>query len=211
MDRKFEWFCGTNSFYTDDSLGWFSDVRNNTCLVDGLVTIPHAAFLLLSSLILLVLGCFTSYRRVHTKYLLVYPGHSLRWLVSVLLLVIVLASIGEGIMTDQTYQAWRQPTQPHLYIHAIVAFVAVGISLVYYHHMELWQLPAMSVLLLAYWLLSLGAEVLRLLSLEYQRQININIVIFDLTVIKLAIYLVLTLVEANVIRTKVRDFRLVQF
>ena len=203
MDPKWEWFCGQNSSFIEGSFDWYGDFRNNTCLIDGLVTIPHAAFLLLASLILLVLGCFSSYRRVHTKYLLVYPGHSLRWLVSILLLVIILASIGEGIMTDETYQAWKQPTQPHLYIHGIVAFVAVVISLVYYHHMELWQISAMSEVLLVYWVFSLGAEILRMLSLECQNLITVNTVIFDLTIIKLAIYLVLILLEVNVIRTKV--------
>ncbi|XP_038066901.1 ATP-binding cassette sub-family C member 9-like [Patiria miniata] len=202
MDSRWEWLCGVNSSYIEEPLDWYDDVRNNTCFVDGLVTIPHATFLLLSSLILLVLGCCTSYRRVHTKYLLVYPGHSLRWLVSVLLLVLIVASIGEGIMTDETYQAWKQPTQPHLYIHSIVAFVAVGISLVYYHHMELWQVPAMSGVLLVYWLFSLSNEVLRMLSLEYQGYIDVHVVVFDLTLIKLAIYLVLVLIEFNVIRTK---------
>ncbi|XP_038067008.1 ATP-binding cassette sub-family C member 9-like [Patiria miniata] len=202
MDEKWEWFCGVNSSYIEEPLDWYDDVRNNTCFVDGLVTIPHAAFLLLSSLILLVLGCCTSYRRVHTKYLLVYPGHSLRWLVSVLLLVMIIASIGEGIMTDETYQAWKQPTQPHLYIHSIVAFVAVGVSLIYYHHMELWQVPAMSGVLLVYWLFSLFNEVLRILSLEYQHEVDVHIVIFDVTLIKLVGYIVLILIEANVIRTK---------
>ena len=203
MDTKWEWFCGINSSYTVESLEFYGNVYNNTCLIDGLVTIPHTAFLLLASVVLLVVGCFTSYRRVHTKYLLVYPGHSLRWLVSVLLLIIILASIGEGIMTDETYQAWKQPTQPHLYIHSIVAFVAVVISLVYYHHMELWQLPAMSVLLLVYWVFSLGNEVLRMLNLGLQEDVDVHVVIFDLTLIKLAIYSVLIVLEMNVIREKV--------
>ncbi|XP_022081586.1 ATP-binding cassette sub-family C member 9-like [Acanthaster planci] len=203
MDAKWEWLCGVNSSYITESQDrWYEDIRNNTCKVDGLVTIPHAAFLLLSSVVLLVLGCCTSYRRIHTKYLLIYPGHSLRWLISVLLLVVILASIGEGIMTDETYRAWSQPTQPHLYIHSIVAFVAVVMSLVYYQHMELWQVPTMSILLLVYWVFTLCNEVLRILSLEYQGHIDVNVVIFDLTIIKLAIYLVLILVELNVIRTK---------
>ena len=205
MDPKWEWFCGINSSYTEESLDWYDDVHNNTCLVDGVVTIPHAIFLILSSLILLVIGCCTGYRRVHTKYLLVYPGHSIRWLVSVLLLVLILASIGEGIMTDETYQVLHQPTQPHLYIHSITAFVAVIVSLVLYHHSELWKLPSMSLLLFVYWVCSLGVEIFRLLSLEYQEQMDVHIIIFDLTIIKIAIYVTLVLLEANVIRAEVNS------
>ncbi|XP_038068619.1 ATP-binding cassette sub-family C member 9-like [Patiria miniata] len=201
MAVNWEWLCGLNYSYIED------DFHSNTCLVDGLVAIPHAAFLLLSSLILLVLGCCTSYRRVHTNYLLVYPGHSLRWLVSVLLLVLIIASIGEGIMTDETYQAWKQPTQPHLYIHSIVAFVAVGVSLIYYHHMELWQTPAMSVLLMVYWIFSLICEVVRILNLQLQNDINVHVLLFDLTIIKLAIYALFIFLEMNVIRTKLCGYR----
>ena len=203
MDTNWEWFCGINSSYTGDSLDWYADERNNTCLVDGVMTIHHGSFLILHSIVLLVIGCCTGYRRVHTKYLLVYPGHSLRWLVSVLLLVLILASIGEGIMTDETYQALHQPTQPHLYIHSITGFVAVMVSLVFYHHIELWQLPAMSFLLFVYWVCSLGVEIFRLLGLEYQQQIDIHVLLFDLTIVKLVIYAVLVLIEANVIRSKV--------
>ena len=204
MGVKLGWLCGVNSSYVEEwHKDWYGDFRNNTCLVNGLAIFPHAAFLVLSSLVLLVLGCCTSYRKIHTKYLLVYPGHSLRWLVLVLLLVMIIASIGEGIMTDETYQAWKQPTQPHLYIHSIVAFVAVVMSLVYYHHMELWKIPVMSVLLLLYWLSSLFFEVLRVLSLQFQGHINVHDLIFDLTVIKIVIYSIAVIFEINVIMTKV--------
>ena len=203
MDSKWEWFCGVNSSYMDESMDWYDDFRNNTCLVNGLGTIPHAAFLLLSSLVLLLVGCCTGYRRIHTKYLLVYPGHSVRWLLTILLLVLVLASIGEGVMTDETYQAWQQPSQPHLYVPSIVAFLAVAMSLVYYHHMELWQLPSMSLLLFLYWLFSLCNEVVRMVALSRDDAAHVNLIIFDLTLMKLAIYVVLCLLEANVIREKV--------
>ncbi|XP_033647324.1 ATP-binding cassette sub-family C member 9-like [Asterias rubens] len=200
MDEKWEWFCGRNSVYIDNGQGWFDDVRNNTCLLDGVAALPHGVFLLVHSILLLFIGCCTN-RRVYTRYLLVYPGHSLRWLLSALLLVLILASAGEGAMTDDTYK--EQPTQPHLYVHSIVAFVAVVSSLVYYHHMEQWQLPGMSVVLLVYWTCCAGVEIFRLMSLTYQEEDDIQRLIFDLTIVKLVIYLVLLCIEANIIRTKV--------
>ncbi len=202
MDTQWEWFCGINSSYTEESLH-YDNVRNNTCLVNGVASISHGIFLILFSLILLVVGCCTGYRKVHTKHLLVYPGHSIRWLISALLLVILLASIGGGVMTDETYQVLDQPTQPHLYVHSVLSFVAVLVSLIYYHHMEVWQIPMMSPLLLLYWFSSLGHDIFRLLSLEYQNQVDVNIVLFDLTIIKILIYFFLLAVELNVIRTKV--------
>ncbi len=132
-----------------------------------------------------------------------YPGHSIRWLISALLLVILLASIGEGVMTDETYKVLDQPTQPHLYVHSVLSFIAVLVSLIYYHHMEVWQIPMMSPLLFLYWLTSLGDDIFRLLSLEYQNLVDVNIVPFDLTIIKIIIYFFLLVVELNVIRTKV--------
>lgn len=201
MDEKWEWFCGRNSVYTGIDSGWFDDVRNDTCFVDGVVALPHSVFLIILSILLFLIGCCTRYRRVHTKYLLVYPGHSLRWLIAVLLLVLILASVGEGVLTDGTYK--EQPTQLHLYVHSIVAFAAVVMSLVYYHHMELWQLSGMSVVLLVYWGCSAGVEIFRLVSLTYQEEDDVKNLIFDLTIIKLIIYLVLLAIEANVIRIKV--------
>ena len=106
-------------------------------------------------------------------------------------------------MTDETYQVLNQPTQPHLYVHSVLSFIAVLVSLIYYHHMELWQIPIMSPLLFLYWLSSLGHEIFCVLSLEYQNQDNVNIVLFDLTVIKIVIYFFLMIVELNVIRTEV--------
>ncbi|XP_033648066.1 ATP-binding cassette sub-family C member 9-like [Asterias rubens] len=202
MDPEWEWFCGINSSYTNESLDWYHNVRNNTCLVNGVGSISHGIFIILFSLILLVVGCCTKYRQVNTKHLLVYPGHSIRWLISALLSVILLASIGEGVMTDETYQVLNQPTQPHLYVHSVLSFIAVLVSLIYYHHMELWQIPIMSPLLFLYWLSSLGHEIFRVLSLEYQNQDDVNIVLFDLTVIKIVIYFFLMIIELNVIRTE---------
>ncbi|XP_071784198.1 ATP-binding cassette sub-family C member 9-like isoform X1 [Asterias amurensis] len=202
MDPEWEWFCGINSSYTNESLDWYDNVRNNTCLVNGVGSISHGIFLILFSLILLVVGCCTKYRQVNTKHLLVYPGHSIRWLISALLLVIILASIGEGVMTDETYQVLNQPTQPHLYVHSVLSFIAVLVSLIYYHHMELWQIPIMSLLMFLFWICSLASDVIRILSLEFQEQSDVHILIFDITIIKIAMYVVLILVEANVIRKK---------
>ncbi|XP_038059425.1 ATP-binding cassette sub-family C member 9-like [Patiria miniata] len=192
LDPQWEWFCGRNSSDLSRSSG---DWLGNTCFVDGLSVLPHAAFLVLSSLLLLVLGCCSGYRKIHTRYLIMHPGHELRWLLGAVTILVFGASIGEGILTDETYRAFGQATQPHLYIYGSTAFLASILALIYYHHMELWQSPAMSLLLLVYWLAAAGGEGIRMASLEYQKQIDFNVVRFDITVLLLVCFGLLFLIE----------------
>ncbi|XP_071805798.1 ATP-binding cassette sub-family C member 9-like [Asterias amurensis] len=196
VTEEWEWFCGRNTSYLNTPL---DEWVNNTCFINGVSLLPHAGFIALSSLLLFVFGCCSSYRKIKTKYILTFPGHSLRWIVSILTLLLLGASIGEGVLTDETYKAWQQPTQPHLYMHGAGAFLACVFSLIYYHHMELWQAPFMSFLLLGYWATAAGGEALRMSNLVYQNQIDFNVLRFDLTVALLVCFGLLFLIEVYVI------------
>ena len=191
VDPMWEWFCGVNSSDLSSSGDWLQ----NSCFVDALSVLPHAAFVVVASLVLLVLGCCTAYGKIHTKYLLMYPGHELRWLLGFLLIILCSASIGEGVLTDQTYQAVGRGSQPHLYVPGAAALVACLLSLVFYHHMELWQAPALSVVLLGYWLAAAGAEALRMTSLDRQGLVDFSLVRVDITVVLLVSFGLLLMVE----------------
>ncbi|XP_038076863.1 ATP-binding cassette sub-family C member 9-like [Patiria miniata] len=208
MYGKWEWFCGTNStdMNHDDLDVWIGD----SCLVHGVSTIPHISFIVVFSLALVLLRCFQN--KVNADYLGVglavcSPGNrlhdSVRWLIGLGSLIVLAAAIGEGVLTDETYRAWQQSTQPHYYAPSAAAFIAMVLSLVYYHHMELWQIPSMSILLLIYWILALIGESLRLANLQNQELVDVQVFRFDLTVIMLVFYSALLLLEINLVRIKV--------
>ena len=201
MFEEWEWFCGkNNSDLTKDPSAWTS----NTCFVNGLTALLHAAFLVVFSMVLLLVVCFSkSLRSIKTKYLLLYPGHTGRWLVSLASLLVLAATTGEGVITDGMYRAWHHPTQPHLYVPGAISFVAMVLSLIYNHHMELWQTPSMAILLGCYWALALAGEGIRLVNLRLQNQIDVHVLRFDLTMVMLIFFGALFLNEVNLMRIKV--------
>ena len=204
-NQGWQWLCGLNS--TDlDSSGGFNLVNghDNTCFVNALDFIPHLGFILLSTIVLL-LGCCTCLNKVQrSKYLIRFPGHSATWVVSILLLLLLLASLAEGILTNETYiQSWGI-TQPHLYAPSVCALVSVIVSLVYYHQMEVWQVGGMAFLLLFYYAAAALTEIGRLINLLELDQGSVEITRFDLVVLKLICFVVLLTLELNIIRIKVR-------
>ncbi|XP_038076866.1 ATP-binding cassette sub-family C member 9-like [Patiria miniata] len=202
MYEEWEWFCGNNNTYLSTDLS--SEWVGNTCFINGLALLPHVAFIFFFALALFELGCVCNNRkRGKTKYVLCYPGHTVRWLVSLASLLVLAAAIGEGVLTDETYRAWQQSTQPHYYAPSAAAFIAMVLSLVYYHHMELWQIPSMSILLLIYWVLALIGESLQLADLKHHDIVDVTVLRFDLTVLMVIAYGILLLNELNLIRIKV--------
>ncbi|XP_022102345.1 ATP-binding cassette sub-family C member 8-like [Acanthaster planci] len=202
MYEEWQWFCGTNN--SDLSVDLSAEWIGNTCFINGLAVLPHLAFIIFSALALFLLGFCCKYRDLpKTNYLLCYPGHSVKWLVGILSLAVLAAAIGEGVLTDETYRVWQYSTRPHYYVPSAAAFVAMLMSLVYYHHMEKWQLPVMSVPLLCYWILALVGEVLRLVNLGQHNIIDFTVLRFDVTVLMVIAYFILLLNAMNLIRIKV--------
>ncbi|XP_038076865.1 ATP-binding cassette sub-family C member 9-like [Patiria miniata] len=202
MYEEWKWFCGANN--TDLSTDLSSEWVGNTCFINGLAFLPHVTFIIVFALALFLLGCVCSYRkRGNTKYVLCYPGHTVRWLVSLGSLFVLAAAIGEGFMTDETYRAWQHSTQPHYYAPGAAAFLAMFLSLIYNHQMELWQIPSMSILLMIYWVLALIGESLQLADLKHHNIVDVTVLRFDLTVLKVIAYGILLLNEINLIRIKV--------
>ncbi|XP_072021148.1 ATP-binding cassette sub-family C member 9-like [Amphiura filiformis] len=171
-----------------------------------LVTASQAVFLLVFSLTLFILGRRTKRDHPHSGYFIRYPGHRIKWLFTALLAFVLLTSIGEGILTDETYRANGYTTQPHLYIPAILALALLGFSLACYQVMETRQLPSMAFLLVTYWAVSIMAEAQQLMSIMRlidDGQALMEVMRFDLILCRLIFYSVLLVVELNAIRVKV--------
>ena len=115
VSEGWQWLCGLNSTDLDISGGFnLVNGHDNTCFVNALDFIPHLGFILLSTIVLL--GCCTCLNKVkRSEYLIRFPGHSARWLVSILLLLLLLVSLAEGILTNETYiQSWVFHQDPNL-------------------------------------------------------------------------------------------------
>lgn len=209
---KWEWFCGVNSTDLDSFIDftWEEDqVLNNTCLVDAFVAAPQAISILVFSVFLLLLK-LSCYRIRSSRYLLRYPGHSFKWLITSLLFVVLIASIGEGILTDESYPSSSYGTQPHFYIAPSTAFIGLALSLTFYQMMEVWDAPYMVFLLILYFAVSVAAETSQLLNLLYQQDDILNagqsltaIMKFDLVLVRLTFYSLLLLLDLNLVRAKV--------
>lgn len=215
-----QWICGwenSTDLTSFKDFNWDSrdQVLNNTCLIDAFVAAQQTTSILILSAILLVLGFCTNHRtRAESKYLIRYPGHCLKWLVTLVLLIVLLASVGEGVLTDNTYRANDFATQPHLYIAPVTAFLGLSLTLVYYHTMEVWNAPRMALPLIAYWVTSMAAEASQLINLLYRQKDGtlrggddsvslVGLMKFDLVLCRLILYGMLLLMDLNVVRKKV--------
>ena len=203
MDPMWEWYCGKNSSFIEGSPNYIEKGINNTCFINGLALLPHAAFTVLSSIILFAVAVCSSYRGYNTKYILYFPGHTIRWVVSLLFMIVLITSIGEGILSDGTYQALDLGTQPHLYVGAIATLLTTILSIVFYHHMELWELAGMDFLLLFYWVLGVLVEGLRVINLYEAGLAEFTVVRFDISVLSILVYFIFIIIDLNVIRVRV--------
>ncbi len=223
LEKTWTSFCGTpNSCHEVDSYSnWTKvcDLTTSTCGVNSkvawtqatdnyginsLIAGIHSMWFLLFCLSLGFIGWGRG--RPHGRYLLRYPGHCLKWIITFFLGMVLLASIAEGVLTDATYRATGYTTQLHLYIPAIITLLSLGASLAFYHMMEVWRIPKMAFVLVTYWMASMAADIQQLLSLvnlNMNGQSVTDLMRFNLILCRLAFYFVLLIVELNLIRQKV--------
>ncbi|XP_070558784.1 ATP-binding cassette sub-family C member 9-like [Ptychodera flava] len=160
----------------------------------------HLCFLLLLSLVLIILGCFTALQNCSSKMLIPYPGHKRKWIMSSLLILVLLCGVGEGVLTDLTRNS---VTQPHLYVPQSCAMLCGLISLVYYNYLEYWNRPHLTWLLFLYWPTAVAIDVVRLI--KQTEEIGFDITIMRQVVILtcIVIYGCMLCLEVNLIRTKI--------
>ncbi|XP_072038843.1 ATP-binding cassette sub-family C member 9-like [Amphiura filiformis] len=201
--ESFDWFCGVNSTHSLDNFDWtVNGTLENDCFTNLIYTVPHIIFTFLASLVLVVYGCCTRLRKIKHTYLLRYPGHTLFWLTYVLLLLLLICSVGEGILTDIDVHV-DYPTQPQLYIPACTAVIAGLLALIYYNQMELWDVSSMIWLLFLYWVTALAVEIVRFLNMYLDDEIGLEILRFDVNIAAIVLYSVFILLALHVIRIKV--------
>lgn len=202
--EKFNWFCGKDN-ETLTSFEWdVNDTMHNACFADLVYTAPHALFIVLGSLILLVVGCCTSMRKKHPSYLIPFPGHKALWVLYIPFLFGLMCSVGEGAITDlEVYK--NVATQPRLYLTGVCSMVGGMIALMYYHHMEVWNKLSMAWLLLIYWATALAAEGVRFVNLydHDADSINIELMRVDINILMLVTYSLFTLITLYLIVCKV--------
>ena len=167
-------------------------VLANECFLDGLALQPHILFMLVSVPILIAwnkshIGSIDPKTWVH------FPGHDVRWILTLLLAITNILEIGEGIISNTLYQG----THLHLFIPHVLALLGAVASIVYYHNVEMWNSPRFLVLLDLYWCFSIAVKALKLVHL-LDRGLSVQHVRFNLTVTVLVIYICLLINELYV-------------
>ncbi|XP_070559244.1 ATP-binding cassette sub-family C member 9-like isoform X2 [Ptychodera flava] len=186
---------------------WILDVVDNAThcrqsqqSLDAFYCGIHLCFLLLLCSVLIIFGCFTSLRSYSSNTLLPYPGHKRKWILSIFLILVLLCDVGEGILTDLT----RNPeTQPHLYVPQLCALLSGLISLVYYNHVEYWNRPHLTWLLVLYWPFAIATDVVRLIKQTDEVGFYPSIMRLYIVVSCIIVYICLLFLEVNVVRTKI--------
>ncbi|EAW96452.1 ATP binding cassette subfamily C member 9 [Homo sapiens] len=127
-------FCGNNisSYNINDG------VLQNSCFVDALNLVPHVFLLFITFPILFIgWGSQSSKVQIHHNTWLHFPGHNLRWILTFALLFVHVCEIAEGIVSDSR----RESRHLHLFMPAVMGFVATTTSIVYYHNIETSNFP----------------------------------------------------------------------
>uniref|UniRef100_A0A8C9EV16 ABCC9 n=1 Tax=Pavo cristatus TaxID=9049 RepID=A0A8C9EV16_PAVCR len=88
-------------------------------------------------------GSQSSKVQIHHNTWLHFPGHNLRWILTFTLLFVHVCEIAEGIVSDTQMKSRHL----HLFLPAIMGFVAATVSIVYYHNIETSNFPKMEILM----------------------------------------------------------------
>ena len=212
MSPFWSWFCGERRILevneTTIIQRWHPNISvtaDDECVVNFLSTCPHILFLLVSTIFLLSLSC-TTYKDIKCVYLRKFSCHTFRWVLLLIFALICVCAIAEGVLTDLTYRT-NFTTQPHLYLPACFALLAVIFSLVYYHHCEVWQAPRLSWMPLLYWFLAFSGEILKLISFHANIPEDGNKLIYifryDIIIISALVYFTMMVLEFVVLCSKV--------
>ena len=188
--------------YTDNmAVTWCSesglevrvDGELTSCFIDTLLLIPTAivVFILLPALVIILRGKSEVFGHscVRFKY------HSLRWLLTILLLLCYLAKIGEGFM----YQEKISSTPLHLYLPNMLSFICLILVSIYYDIIEVGQISPVKKLtiIFMFWLSSVIVWTIKFVQLyqvggPYDIRLYTNLCI-------LVFYTLLLIIERRVI------------
>ncbi|XP_007437455.1 ATP-binding cassette sub-family C member 9 [Python bivittatus] len=188
-------FCGNDNPSAYNISAGF--VRN-VCFLDALNLVPHVFLLFITFPILFIgWGSQSSKVQIHHNTWLHFPGHNLRWILTFTLLFVHVCEIGEGIVSD----AKLQTRHLHLFLPAIMGFVAATTSIVYYHNIETSNFPKLLLALFLYWIMAFVTKTIKLVR-YCQDEIYFGQLRFCITGTMVVLYGLLMAVEINVIRIR---------
>nr|XP_007966073.2 ATP-binding cassette sub-family C member 9 isoform X2 [Chlorocebus sabaeus] len=187
-------FCGNNisSYNINDG------VLQNSCFVDALNLVPHVFLLFITFPILFIgWGSQSSKVQIHHNTWLHFPGHNLRWILTFALLFVHVCEIAEGIVSDSR----RESRHLHLFMPAVMGFVATTTSIVYYHNIETSNFPKLLLALFLYWVMAFITKTIKLVK-YCQSGLDISDLRFCITGMMVILNGLLMAVEINVIRVR---------
>ncbi|XP_074258981.1 ATP-binding cassette sub-family C member 9 isoform X3 [Saimiri boliviensis] len=187
-------FCGNNitSYNINDG------VLQNSCFVDALNLVPHVFLLFITFPILFIgWGSQSSKVQIHHNTWLHFPGHNLRWILTFALLFVHVCEIAEGIVSDSR----RESRHLHLFMPAVMGFVATTTSIVYYHNIETSNFPKLLLALFLYWVMAFITKTIKLVK-YCQSGLGISDLRFCITGMMVILNGLLMAVEINVIRVR---------
>ena len=190
-------FCGPGDTLTvNRSLGR-PNILDNECFLDGLEFVPHVLLFLITLPVVILLS--KSRNEVKGGPWVHFPGHTVRWIFTLILMVIHLCEIGEGVIAEFRDEG----PHLHLYLTHCVALIGCIVSIIYYTSIETWNSPRLLLALLIYWIGALTIKCMKLVSL-FKKGLSVNFVRFNFTWDVVILYTILLLVELNVLRKLVR-------
>ncbi|KAM8974245.1 ATP-binding cassette sub-family C member 9 isoform 2-T2 [Pelodytes ibericus] len=188
-------FCGSN---TNTSYNVNKGVLNNFCFLDALNLVPHVFLLFITFPILFIgWGSQSSKVQIHHNTWLHFPGHNLRWMLTFALLFVHVCEIAEGIASDSEMVSRHL----HLFMPAIVGFIAATTSIIYYHNIETSNFPKLLLALFLYWVMAFISKTIKLVKYR-QHDIGFSHLRFCITAMMVILYGLLMAVEINVIRVR---------
>ncbi|KAG8438542.1 hypothetical protein GDO86_004924 [Hymenochirus boettgeri] len=188
-------FCGTNSHL---AYNVNNGVLNNICFLDALNLVPHVFLLFITFPILFIgWGSQSSKVQIHHNTWLHFPGHNLRWILTFTLLFVHVCEVAEGIASN------REMESPHLHLFmpAMVGFIAATTSIIYYHNIETSNFPKLLLALFLYWVLAFISKTIKLIK-YHENGIGLQQLRFCITGVMVVLYGLLMAVEINVIRVR---------
>ncbi|ELW60555.1 ATP-binding cassette sub-family C member 9 [Tupaia chinensis] len=187
-------FCGNNI----SSYNIHNGVLQNPCFVDALNLVPHVFLLFITFPILFIgWGSQSSKVQIHHNTWLHFPGHNLRWILTFALLFVHVCEIAEGIVSDSR----RGSRHLHLFMPAVMGFVATTTSIVYYHNIETSNFPKLLLALFLYWVMAFITKTIKLVK-YWQSGWGVSDLRFCITGIMVILNGLLMAVEINVIRVR---------
>ncbi|XP_066291928.1 ATP-binding cassette sub-family C member 9-like [Branchiostoma lanceolatum] len=182
-------FCGP-AYPSANGNATTVDIRTEECLVDGLNLIPHAGYLPLALLALLLWRWEQGKETETQKGWVLFPGHYARWTVTLVLLFITLCEVGEGVLSD----SYSPGNHIHLYLPWIVSLLATLLAGVYYYQVEMSNKPRLLLPLCLYYVMSAGFKAARLAHL-YSRDVSSTRLRLSLTWTSVVLYALHIVIE----------------